>query len=1051
MTRVARGSGVAVASLGAGYLTAWVGGQMAHRGISSFTMKTNAALALTLSGAALVLLTPADAGDRRRWAGRACAALALLIGALTLSENLMGWHWGIDQLLAWEQPGAMGVIHPNRMGTPASLCIALAGASLLILSRRSRRGVWTAQSLALVGCLLSLMSAIGFLYDINGLYGIARFTAIAWPSVVALLVLGVGLLCARPGEGLMSPVTADDPGGIMIRRLLLPMVLVPVGLGWLRLTGERMGWYGAGMGTGILVLLFIVTFTALAWFAGRRVSLSARQVASVAQFPGENPHPVLRIASDGRMLYANAATRAVLQHEGWGAGDAVPPALLDPAMSALKQCTAGEFEWVCRDGRALAFLSVPLADKGYVNLYGRDVSEARRAAESLRASEERHRIAVRELQAIMDATPAGICVAHDAQCRLITGNRPAHELLGVPPGENISATPAEREASPYFSILRDGREVPGPDLPMQVAGATGATVHDVELEAVRRDGTRRVFLINAAPLSSPDGTVRGAVGAFTDITERKRAAEALARLTAESEQRRRLYETVLSNTPDQVYVFDLSHRFTYANNALLKMWGRTWEESIGRTCLELGYPDWHAAMHDREIDQVVAHRRPVKGEVPFDGTCGRRIYEYIFVPVLNTDGEVEAVAGTTRDVTERRQSEEALAAAKIIAEQAKADAEEASRAKDHFLAVLSHELRTPLTPVVAAVSMLQKQCRGDEATAEMLEMVRRNVEMEARLIDDLLDVTRIVRGKVELNMERVPLCEVIRRTVEVCRSDIEARQLRFIVDTDAASACFIHADAGRLQQAFWNLLKNAVKFTPQGGCVGIRCGREEEMVAVEVMDSGEGIDPAALPHIFNAFEQGGARVTRQFGGLGLGLTITRGLVELHGGSIEAHSDGMGKGAIFRVRLPLLPDSEASTPAMEPPESASECDRPGMRLRILLVEDHGDTARIMWRLLTAEGHLVHMAGDVAAALGLAASHTFDLLISDLGLPDGSGDDLMRSLRGRGLLVPGIAVSGYGQEEDVRRSRESGFAEHLTKPVDVGRLRGIIARVAGTRRP
>jgi two-component system CheB/CheR fusion protein len=288
------------------------------------------------------------------------------------------------------------------------------------------------------------------------------------------------------------------------------------------------------------------------------------------------------------------------------------------------------------------------------------------------------------------------------------------------------------------------------------------------------------------------------------------------------------------------------------------------------------------------------------------------------------------------------------------------------------------------------------------------------------------------------------LSTVIQRAVEVCKPDIEARGLHFGVDLGPAASYWVEADEPRLQQVFWNLLKNAIKFTPHDGCVGIRCRPNQDHVLVEVNDSGIGIEPEALARVFNAFEQGERSITQQFGGLGLGLAICKALVELHGGKIEAHSKGRGKGATFRLRLPLTAPAgrpRMPTPATVPPRVV----RP---LRILLVEDHGVTAKMMRMVITAEGHTVETAGDVATALELADRHAFDLLVSDLGLPDGSGHDLMRHLRERGHPFPGIALSGYGQEEDVRRSYEAGFATHLTKPASREAVVEAIAAVTAT---
>ncbi|MGE5610067.1 MAG: response regulator [Bacillota bacterium] len=389
-------------------------------------------------------------------------------------------------------------------------------------------------------------------------------------------------------------------------------------------------------------------------------------------------------------------------------------------------------------------------------------------------------------------------------------------------------------------------------------------------------------------------------------------------------------------------------------------------------------------------------------------------------------------------------------AARLIGEiierkRAERTAEEASRAKDHFLAVLSHELRTPLTPVVTALFMLQAKSGHDAETREGLEMIRRNVELETQLIDDLLDVTRIAKGKIELVRKPIRLCQIIHRAVEVVQADVEAKRLQLDVEVKDIP-CIVDADATRLQQVFWNLLRNAIKFTPCGGRIGVRCQTDGDGHAVvDVQDSGEGIEPDALSRIFNAFEQAERSITRQFGGLGLGLTISKAMVELHGGTIDAYSEGKGKGACFSVRLPLVAATpEPESPAATPPHAVAP-------LRILLVEDHGDTAKMMRQLLMLDGHAVERAADMASALEAAARHPFDLLISDLGLPDRSGLDLMRELRAQGYSLPGIALSGYGQEEDIRRSKEAGFATHLTKPTNPEKLTEAIATLTGQTSP
>ena len=382
------------------------------------------------------------------------------------------------------------------------------------------------------------------------------------------------------------------------------------------------------------------------------------------------------------------------------------------------------------------------------------------------------------------------------------------------------------------------------------------------------------------------------------------------------------------------------------------------------------------------------------------------------------------------------------------ARKAREAAEAANHAKDRFLAMLSHELRTPLTPVLNTVQALEDggDLPGDLRAA--IEMIRRNVELEARLIDDLLDLTRISKGKVQLRLETVDAHALIETALDICGDDIRAKNLTVATELRAAEH-HLRADAARLHQVFWNLLKNAVKFTPSTGSITVRSSNPGPgRVRFEVADTGLGISAGNLPKVFEAFEQGSRA---GLGGLGLGLAITKAVVDLHGGTITADSAGPDLGAIFVTELATVP-APAAEPAVSHPRNGRErpgeggVAKPGNGPRVLLVDDHADTLRSMDRLLRLRGFQVCTASSVSTALQAAAAGGFDLLISDVGLPDGSGMDLMRELRARhGERLPGIALSGYGMEEDVSRSREAGFGEHLTKPVDMLGLEAVISRL------
>jgi signal transduction histidine kinase/ActR/RegA family two-component response regulator len=389
---------------------------------------------------------------------------------------------------------------------------------------------------------------------------------------------------------------------------------------------------------------------------------------------------------------------------------------------------------------------------------------------------------------------------------------------------------------------------------------------------------------------------------------------------------------------------------------------------------------------------------------------------------------------------------------------ARAQAEAANKAKDQFLAALSHELRTPLNPVLMTVTALQHDPTLPPSLREDLDVIRRNVELESNLIDDLLDLTRITRGKLELHHEAVDLHAVLAHAVNTCTGDETARKRLPIQLEPAAEKHYVWGDTARLSQIFWNLIKNAIKFTPAGGTITVRTVNEPggegivedgavppAMVRVDVVDTGIGIEPDAAARIFDAFEQENRGITRRFGGLGLGLAICKALVQMHHGTIAVLSEGKGAGSTFTVRLstggiPAAP--EITTP--KHPEAAR--GRSG-ELRILLVEDHEATAGVMGRLLEAMGYSVTVAPNIELAKRLAETIPFELLLSDIGLPDGTGHDLLRHIRVRRGNLPAIAVSGYGMEEDVRQSSEAGFAEHLVKPVDLAKLRGAIGRVLG----
>jgi nitrogen-specific signal transduction histidine kinase/CheY-like chemotaxis protein len=409
------------------------------------------------------------------------------------------------------------------------------------------------------------------------------------------------------------------------------------------------------------------------------------------------------------------------------------------------------------------------------------------------------------------------------------------------------------------------------------------------------------------------------------------------------------------------------------------------------------------------------------------------------------------------DVTATKLNEEELSRAKEAAEAA-------NNAKDNFLAILSHELRTPLTPVLAAVALLEEDKTTPPHVLREIEMIRRNTQVEARLIDDLLDVTGIAHGKLQLNRQVVNVRSLLEHAMQnYCAGTAAKKNLRVSMEITATET-HVFADGSRMTQVLWNLLQNSCKFTPEGGTIEIQVYNElsdrsvttdpprssaAPTLVVAIRDSGIGISSEKMPRIFNAFEQGERVRTRVFGGLGLGLAISRAIVELHGGTISAQSAGQDKGAKLTIRLQTVP-APPQTRTAHAPRPIVSTKPTAQGLRVLLVEDHADTAHQLTRLLRRAGHEVSLAGTIREAqeLVIAAQRNpecgFDFLISDLGLPDGSGHDLMRDLV-RHYHIPGIALSGYGMNEDIRDSMNAGFSRHMTKPVDWHELKLAIQKI------
>jgi len=767
------------------------------------------------------------------------------------------------------------------------------------------------------------------------------------------------------------------------------------------------------------------------------------------------------------------------------------------------------------------------------------------------------------LEISQERTPIGLYVA-DSEGRVIHVNDRWCEITGISAEEAkadgwrtiIHPEDLERLAADWLDAVKNRRPF------------------KAEARYLRPDGRVVWFEADGSPVDCPETGSVSYIGSCIDITGRRK-----------DESRARLYNAILSNNPDFAYVFDTGYRFIYANQALLTMWGRSWEEAAGLRCGELGYPDWHAEMHEREIDTVIQTRRPIQGEVFFHGTHGNRLYEYIFSPIFGEDGQVEAVAGVTRDVTERKQAEDRahflnelagqllpLTTDKEIMAEAvrmlgrhldvqrcyfveclksenlvrvsrnwlrdgvtstegefsldsfggdawwarysggtfavenvetepltmdRVDAylkhevrsfvtqpyrslgpwtvvlavteqvprkwsaeqlalldnvmarvwplviqartletlRESDRRKDQFLATLAHELRNPLAPLLTGIDILRRAGGNQGMIDQVTGVIERQTKQMAHLIDDLLDISRINTGKINLRKEDVRLSQLLGNAVEAANPLIRQRRHQFEEKSHAGSTV-IHVDAARVSQVITNLLSNAAKYTPEGGTLVLESGVDAGDVWIRVTDNGQGIEPEEQVVIFDLFHQ---TLNGSADGLGIGLTLVRALVEMHGGTVSVKSDGKGKGSEFEIRLHDCVASQSGTTTL--PDSTEAA--PPSKL-VLVVDDNRSNADMLAMFLRMEGMEVATAYDGQEAFEKAREMKPHFVIMDIGMPVMDGLESARKMRESGINAVLVAFSGWGMEADKQRATEAGFDHHLTKPVAPAAVREVIFR-------
>jgi two-component system CheB/CheR fusion protein len=616
------------------------------------------------------------------------------------------------------------------------------------------------------------------------------------------------------------------------------------------------------------------------------------------------------------------------------------------------------------------------------------------------------------LAAIIESSEDAI-ISKSLDGTILTWNKAAERILGYAAKDIIGCSisvliPPDRQGE-EMRILRRLQE-------------TGGRLEHFSTVRLNRDGSRLDVIISVSPIRDESGRIIGASKILRGMNDQRASEQAIR----DSEARLR---AVFASASDVIITLTELGAIESINQAGLLAFGYRQEELIGQNVARLMAEPNSTEEGGDSANLRDSWRRKLIGTG--SEATGRRKDGTTF-PMDLAVSEVQLdhcrlFTVILRDVTRRKQTEQALV-------EAKENAEATSKARERFLSILSHELRTPLTPALAELSFIEQETDLPLELCDRLKMVRRNIETEARLVDDLLDMTRITQGKIHLHCESVDLHDAVHAALAMFGAAIDRKRIEINVALGARQH-HVFADPGRLQQILLNLLSNAVKFTPANGRISIRSSNDETgQIEMEIIDSGVGIDPEMLPRVFNPFEQSDR--TRRLGGLGLGLSIARSLTELHMGKLTASSDGRDLGSAFRLVLATSPSAVNLPPLPKAAES------PGIEQRILLVEDHDDTRAVLARLLQSLGCHVTVARTVREALETGEAGSFDLLISDIGLPDGSGLEVMRQLKSK--ISRGVALSGFGQQEDLRRSREAGFELHLTKPVNFNMLKGLLQK-------
>jgi PAS domain S-box-containing protein len=969
-------------------------------------MRPNAVIGLILGSASLWFLTARGMNQSWRKIGGLCAALVSLLGLITLLEYLFGINIGIDDWLF--RPKLETVALQGRMAISTALCFLLSGFALLTSHVETRRGNWPAQFLALTVVLICLMTLLSYGYGIVALYDFNPGMAIN--TAVALILLSAGTLSMHADQGLMAVATSRSPGGFMLRRLLLAVLGVPSILGWLNVAGTQAGLYRKELGVGMLVTANVILFLVVIW--------RNAQLLHLMDADRQHAEDALRRSND--KLESRVEKRT---------------AELTEANDALRT----------------------------------EIVERRRVAEELRRSQD-------QLADFFENATVGLHWV-GPEGTIQRANRAELAMLGYDREEYVGHPISEFHVDDEViaDILRHLAE--------------GETLVDYPARLRAKDGSIRHVLTNSNVLWDGDRFIH--TRCFTrDITESKRiedernhllVLEQAARSKAEeaAEIVRRL-QTVTDTALSHLALDDLLHEMLGrlqellgADAAAILLVTEDGQSLAGRAAIGL----------EEESRVLVPMGRGVAGRIAQSGApvivedlskvevvssiLSENASSLVGAPLIIDDKVIGVIHVDTlqphcfseEDIKLLQLAADRLAVAiehsrLYEAEQrARVEAEAANRMKDEFLATISHELRSPLNSILGWVTLLREGKLSAQAATRAFETVERSARAQNRIISDLLDVSRIINGQLHLNIRSVEPGPMIEAGVEAVRlaADAKGIDIRMEIDRRAGS---IAGDSDRLQQIVWNLVSNAIKFTPNGGVVEVRLESVGSHVEIVVSDTGAGISSAFLPFIFDRFRQADSSTTRKQGGLGLGLAIVRHLVELHGGSVHAYSDGEGQGATFVVKLPLMANRTAEKQTAIPSKRLTLEYPPQLKgLRVLVVEDEADARDLVSAVLVECGAEVKTASSSTEALAILGDSTKwwpDVLISDIEMGDPDACELIRrvrTLRAGGGYVPAVALTAFARSEDRMKALAAGFQMHLPKPVEPAELVTVLGSVTG----